>query len=217
MAALERDSLGGEDPVQKLLTAAACLFASSALAATEGRIVLDNARVRVIGVTSASAIAAHPAAVIVMLEDSATRKAGEAFWSGDPAAPPSTALSDGDSFLIVEPKEPPPTAAPPPPDAGATPAKPVFTGMSFTPLFENDRVTVIRGRMGVGAKEGVHTHASDIVVIHLSGGTILDTAYGNTKVNRWKHGDVEFEARGSSHSARNLGPAVDAVLVTLKP
>ena len=39
----------------------------------------------------------------------------------------------------------------------------------------------------------------------------------STKVNRWKHGDVEFEGRGSSHSARNLGPVVEAVLVTLKP
>jgi len=71
--------------------------------------------------------------------------------------------------------------------------------------------------MEVGAQEGLHTHASDIVVVHLSGGAIEDTADGQTKVNHWKSGDVEFEARGSSHSARNLGPAVDAVLVTLKP
>ena len=70
--------------------------------------------------------------------------------------------------------------------------------MSFVPLFDNDR-------------------ASDIVLIHLTGGTIEDVADGKTKVNRWKHGDVEFEGRGSSHSARNLGPAVEAVLVTLKP
>jgi hypothetical protein len=36
-------------------------------------------------------------------------------------------------------------------------------------------------------------------------------------VNRWKHGDGEFEAIGSSHSARNVGGAVDVVLVALKP
>jgi quercetin dioxygenase-like cupin family protein len=201
--------------VQKLLTAAACLFASTGLAGTNDRIVLDNARVRVLSVTSAGAVVGHPAAVVVVLEDTATRKAGEAYWSGDPGA--NAGASDAGSFLVVEPKEAPPTATPKPPEAGASPGKPAFTGTSFKPLFENDRVTVIRGRMDVGAKEGFHTHASDIVVIHLSGGTILDTAYGNTKVNRWRHGDVEFEARGSSHSARNLGPAVDAVLVTLKP
>jgi quercetin dioxygenase-like cupin family protein len=89
--------------------------------------------------------------------------------------------------------------------------------MSFKPLFDNERVTVVHGRMEVGAHEDFHTHASDIVVVHLSGGAIEDTADGQTKVNRWKHGDVEFEARGSGHSARNVGPAVDAVLVTLKP
>ena len=89
--------------------------------------------------------------------------------------------------------------------------------MSFNPIFDNDRVRVLRARMDVGAREGFHTHASDVVVVHLSGGDIEDTAEGQTKVNHWKHGDVEFEARGSSHSARNLGAAVDVVLVALKP
>jgi hypothetical protein len=50
----------------------------------------------------------------------------------------------------------------------------------------------------------------------LSGGAIEDTADGKTKVNRWKPGDAEFESRGSSHSARNVGQAVDVVLVALK-
>jgi quercetin dioxygenase-like cupin family protein len=76
---------------------------------------------------------------------------------------------------------------------------------------------VIRARMDVDAREGFHTHATDVLVIHLSGGAIEDTANGTTKVNRWKPGDIEFEARGSSHSARNLGDAIDVVLVTFKP
>jgi hypothetical protein len=42
-------------------------------------------------------------------------------------------------------------------------------------------VNVIRGRMDVGAQEGFHTHASDIVLVHLSGGTIEDTADGKTR------------------------------------
>ena len=71
--------------------------------------------------------------------------------------------------------------------------------------------------MEVGAREGFHTHGSDTLVVHLSGGEIEDTADGQTKVNRWVPGDVEFEARGSSHSARNIGKAVDVVLVALKP
>ena len=91
--------------------------------------------------------------------------------------------------------EPPKTSVPPPsPPAGSPP--PGFVGMSFQPVMENDRVRILRARMEVGAREAVHTHASDIIVVHLSGGSIEDTADGQTKVNRWKPGDVEFEAKG---------------------
>ena len=213
MTALERNGRALEDPVRKLLAGAACLAASTSLAGPPSAIVLENARVRVWKVTTSPAVFGHPAAVFVVLEDGAARKAGDVYWSG---VPHSAGPDDVGPFVIVEPKEPLPAAAPKP-DPSTTPGKPVFTGMSFTPLFENERVSVIRGRMEVGAQEGFHTHGSDIVVVHLSGGAIEDTADGKTKVNHWKHGDVEFEARGSSHSARNLGPAVDAVLVTLKP
>ena len=200
--------------MRKLLAGAACLAASTSLAGPPSAIVLENARVRVWKVNTAPAVFGPLAAVFVVLDDDATRKAGDAYWS---EVPPSAGPRDVGSFVIVEPKERSPTPAPDPSAAGTTPDKPVFTGMSFQPLFENERVRVIRARMDVGAQEGFHTHASDIVVIHLSGGTIEDTADGKTKVNHWKHGDVEFEGRGSSHSARNLGPAVDVVLVTLKP
>src|SRR5438128_3734231 len=93
---------------------------------------------------------------------------------------------------------------------------PQFTGITFTPVLENDKVRVTRARMDVDAREALHTHGADIVVVHLSGGEIEDTANGRTTVNRWKAGDVEFEARGSSHSARNVGKPVDVVLVALK-
>ena len=106
------------------------------------------------------------------------------------------------------------TAQPP---AGSKPGEGTFTGMSFKQILENDRLTAIRARMEVGARESVHTHGSDTLVVHLSGGEIEDTANGKTVVNRWKPGDVEFEGRGTSHSARNLGGPVDVVLVSLKP
>ena len=89
--------------------------------------------------------------------------------------------------------------------------------MSFKTLFENETVTAIRARMDVSAREGLHTHASDTIVVHLSGGAIEDTANGDTRVNRWKPGDVELESRGSSHAARNVGEAIDVVLVAFKP
>ena len=192
--------------------AGAFLIASTGLAAPAS-VVLDNARVRVLWAGSAEAVAGHPAAVVVVLEDAATRKAGDAFWSGD-----AVARRDLGPVIIVEPKASAPSSAPtPPPPAAASPGQSPFVGMSFERLFDNDRVAVIRGRMEVGAKEGFHVHASDIVVVHISGGSIEDTADGKTQVHRWNRGDVEFEPRGSSHSARNVGAAVDAVLITLKP
>jgi quercetin dioxygenase-like cupin family protein len=182
-------------------------------------VVLDNARVRVLKASTIQAILDHPGAVVVPLTDGVTWKAGDAYWSQDPTAPHDEGGGDVGPLVIVAPKESALARAGPPPTApiGSKPGHPPFVGMSFKPLFDNDRVIVIRGRMEVGAVEGFHTHASDIVVVHLSGGTIEDTANGKTKINRWKPGDVEFEAKGSSHSARNVGDALDAVLITLKP
>jgi quercetin dioxygenase-like cupin family protein len=181
-------------------------------------VVLDNGRVRILKASSPLAVLDHPEAVVVPLTDSSSRKAGEAYWSRDPGASRDGSSRDLGPLVIVELKE----ARTPSPvqssaEGGTKPGPPPFTGMSFIPLFENDRVRVIRGRMEVGAQEGFHTHASDIVVVHLSGGAIEDTADGKTKINRWNRGDVEFEARGSSHSARNVGQSLDAVLITLKP
>ncbi|HEX3643952.1 MAG TPA: hypothetical protein VHT95_00005, partial [Vicinamibacterales bacterium] len=136
-----------------------------------------------------------------------------AVWVED-AATPSRGPTRG-SIVVVQPLGP--DRATTQPSAGSKPGEAPFTGMSFRPIFENDRVSVIRARMEVGAREGFHTHGSDTIVVHLSGGEIEDTADGKTVVNRWKHGDVEFEALGSSHSARNVGGAVDVVLVALKP
>ena len=176
--------------------------------------VLDNPRVRVYRTTAdARATVEHGPAVLVSLEDTAAGKAGSAIWVDDAAATSLTADVRG-LIAIVQPRRSPP--APQRAD-GSKPGDSPFTGMSFTPMFENDRVAVIRARMEVGAREGFHTHASDTIVVHLSGGEIEDTANGKTVVNRWKKGDIEFEERGSSHSARNVGGAVDVVLVTLKP
>lgn len=193
------------------------LFAVSAIAAgqpdriaTPAPAVLDLPQVRVFkaGGTLPPGIDRAPAVVIKV--DGAN--AGSAVWTDDPNSAARAAMPG--RVVIVEPKRF--TATPLPPDA-QQPGEGVFTGMSFKTIFENDRVTAIRARMERGAREAFHTHASDTVVVHLSGGSIEDTAEGVTKINRWKTGDVEFEGRGSSHSARNVGDAIDVVLVTLKP
>lgn len=213
----------------------------------ESPIVLDNARVRVFRGTGKTLahISQTTGAVVVPIVDGHVRKAGDAYWTPDPErgtragagtpAPAARGGIGGDEaalVVVVEPKHPrgaaPETSNLGPRssqggdgrDGGAPGSKPgeaPFVGMSFRTLFENSLVSVIRARMEVDAREGVHTHGADTIVVHLSGGAIEDTAGGKTIVNRWKPGDVEFEARGSSHSARNVGQAVDVVLVTLAP
>ncbi len=215
--------------MRRLLIRAAYVTASTVFAAgaaasgqssadgSRAAVVLDNERVRVFKTTGASLEGVeHRPGVVVPLEDGPTRRAGAAYWAIDSGVHEAPRGAESGSLIIVQPKDAR-TAAAPAPTVGSKPGGAAFTGMSFDTLFENAMVTVIRARMDVDAREGFHTHGSDTLVVHLSGGTIEDTANGATAVNRWKRGDIEFEGRGSGHSARNIGPAVDVVLVALKP
>jgi quercetin dioxygenase-like cupin family protein len=176
-------------------------------------VVLDNPYVRAYRTTAnASAGLDHRGGVVVRI--AGDDETGRAVWLDDVAVAPAGAGSA--EVVIVQPRGRRATGAVVP-RAGSRPGGAAFTGMSFKPLFENARVSVIRARMDVGAREGEHTHGSDTIVVHLSGGEIEDTANGKTVVNRWKPGDVEFEGRGSSHSARNVGKPVEVVLVALEP
>ena len=184
-------------------------------------VVLDNPRVKVFRTDGGSLSGVdHGPGVVISLTAGSDRAAGSAVWMDDVAA---ARAAPRDRLVIVQPRSGAPSIpvpAPPPSRGSAAaprPGEPPFTGMSFNTVFENDQVRVIRGRMEVGAREAFHTHGADTIVVHLSGGEIEDTANGKTVVNRWKPGDVEFEAVGSSHAARNLGRAVDAVLVILQP
>ena len=189
------------------------LLIITVLAATSP--VLENPRVRAYRSADGSLDGvAHGPGVVISLADAPGIKAGTAVWVEDAAVRAGATASHG-PIVIVQPLRG--TGAKTPPPAGSKPGDAPFTGMSFNPIFENDRVSVIRARMEVGAREGFHRHGSDTIVVHLSGGEIEDTADGKTVVNRWKPGDVEFESLGSSHSARNVGGAVDVVLVALKP
>jgi quercetin dioxygenase-like cupin family protein len=188
-------------------------LATQARGASVQRLV-DSPRVRVYRTTAdfASGVP-HGPAVVVWLEDGAAMTAGTAVWVDDAADVAWRSKAQG-PIVIVQPG-PPADASPLP--AGSKPGDGQFTGMSFNPVLENDRVSALRARMEIGAREGFHTHGSDTIVVHVSGGEIEDTADGKTVVHRWRRGDAEFEARGSSHSARNLGGAVDVVLVVIKP
>src|SRR6266850_5970924 len=182
------------------------------IAIAPATVVLDNPRVRVFRTSDGSLSGVdHGPGVVISLAS------GTAVWMANVASQSQTTV--GGSLIVVQPRRAQPSLAPMPPASspGSAPGESAFKGMSFNQLFENDQVRVIRARMDVGASEAFHTHGADTLVVHLSGGEIEDTADGKTAVNRWKRGDVEFEGRGSSHSARNVGRAVDVVLVALKP
>ena len=177
----------------------------------QSSVVLDNATVQIVRMRALVAGEGRRSVVVIALENSQDRRAGDAFWLAD-----ADGTERGD-FIVVSPQARGEDAVAEPAPAGSAPGDATFVGMSFEPLFEDDRVSVLRARMEVAAREGFHTHGSDTIVVHLSGGTIEDTAEGVTTVNHWQHGDAEFEARGSSHSARNIEGVVDVVLVVLTP
>lgn len=201
--------------MRSALLAGTWIFVCAAAFAAGPTLALRNDRVRAWQTTAdATAGIDHGPGAIISLDDGDAGPAGTAVWVEDVAAPRAAGRIRG-AVVIVQPIKS--AAQTPAPAAGSKPGEGTFTGMFFKTIAENDRVTLIRARMDVGAREGFHTHASDTVVVHLSGGSIEDTADGRTKVNRWKRGDVEFESKGSSHSARNAGGAIDVVLVALKP
>ena len=217
--------------MRRILAGAAILAASAVLLASangpqadtgdRAAIILDNPHVRVFRTTgSALAGVEHKPGVVVPIDKPEMTR-----WTSDAAVPPSPLeldrwqIAPGGApvgpLVIVEPR--PATTKAPPLKQAAKPGDAPATGMSFKTMFENATVAVLRARMDVGAKEGFHTHASDTIVVYLTDGEIENTVEGTTRTDRWKKGDAEFEARGSSHSARNAGQAIDVVLVTLKP
>jgi len=86
-------------------------------------------------------------AAVAAKEDSPGAKAGVAVWVEDAAARSGTS-NDSGALVIVQPRrQAVPKTRPP---AGSKPGDAPFTGMSFKPIFENDRVSVIRARMEAG-------------------------------------------------------------------
>jgi quercetin dioxygenase-like cupin family protein len=198
-----------------VLAAMFSAFVQTPAPTRQAAIALQNARVRIYR-TVAGEVGGigHGPGVVVWLRDGPSGKAGRAIWLDDVAALPPRGVDHTPTVIVQLLTSASPDASTP--QTGSKPGDAPFTGMSFNSLFENAHVSVLRARMDVDAREGFHTHASDTIVVHLSGGQIEDTAEGRTIVNRWKPGDVEFEARGSSHSARNLSHPIDVVLVALK-
>src|SRR4051812_44869151 len=147
-----------------IAVAVVAALAGSLSAQTPGRAVqtLDNARVRAFRTTAGVLEGVpHGPGVVIWLADGPKGTAGHAAWVDDASVPPPDGAGSGE-IVIIQLRPPSPT----PPSAGSKPGDAPFTGMSFVPQFENDRVSVLRARMEVGAREGFHTHGSDTIVVH---------------------------------------------------
>jgi quercetin dioxygenase-like cupin family protein len=104
------------------------------------------------------------------------------------------------------------------PLSGVTQAPPLPPGVSRQPLVENERVTVARLTMQPGAREEVHTHPFDAVVVQLTAGTVEMTVAGERTAGPLDAGRVWFIAKGVPHAAANIwSESFDVVTVALKP
>src|SRR5262245_55520564 len=103
-------------------------------------VVLDSPRVRVFRTADGSFAGVDNGPSVVISLDSAT-----AVWMDNVVSQGQTTVAG--SLIIVQPRSAPaaPAAAAPAPP-GSAPGESPFKGMSFTPVFENDRVRVKIGR-----------------------------------------------------------------------
>jgi quercetin dioxygenase-like cupin family protein len=103
--------------------------------------------------------------------------------------------------------------APAAPPAGAQSP----TGISSSPLFANDRVSAIKLSFAPGARESVHTHPFDIMVIQLTPGEVDLSLEGKESSGHIDAGRVTYIPAQALHWAGNAGKApFDMVVVALR-
>jgi quercetin dioxygenase-like cupin family protein len=90
-------------------------------------------------------------------------------------------------------------------------------GISRTQLVDNDTVMVARLTLEPGAREPVHTHPFDAVVVQLTAGEVDLTIGGEQTRGRMEPGRVWYIPRDTPHSGANVGKApFELVTVAVK-
>ena len=77
-------------------------------------------------------------------------------------------------------------------------------GVTRTPIFDNEKVTVNRVTFAPGAREVTHTHPTDVVIIQQAQGSLEVTVAGATQRGQ-EPGKVFFVPKQTEHSAGNPG------------
>lgn len=92
------------------------------------------------------------------------------------------------------------------PVAGApNPSWPIPAGIKRTPRIENDETRVVEVAVEPGAREPVHTHPFDLVVVQLTAGTVEVRLAADAKTVALGAGEVVFLPRDVPHAIGNAG------------
>jgi quercetin dioxygenase-like cupin family protein len=190
------------------------------------RLVLENASVRVLGVTvkpgGKTTMHEHPDTVIVTLSDARVRftgadgksvdaplKADQAGWAPAERHSGENLEKTPVEVVLVELKgSKPPTATIPTnrPD------------MKIDPFFDNPRVMAYKATTGPNFHEPAgSTHDFDQVVISLGESDGMTVNVEGKAKTSWKRGDALFIGRGMKHESRNnSGKPLDVIIVAIK-
>lgn len=92
------------------------------------------------------------------------------------------------------------------------PATPVPAGISRTALIENDESRVVRVRFDPGAREELHSHAFDLLVVQLTPGRVETRLGEETTAKDLERADVIFLPKDVPHAVGNSGRAPYEIL-----
>jgi quercetin dioxygenase-like cupin family protein len=196
------------------------------VAAANYKVILENASVRVLGVSYAagakSAMHQHPDSIAVSLAPATVRftmpdgKSEDSEMANEsarymPAGTHSPANIGKSAFqvILVEFK----TAAP---GKAALPA--ARPGIEMKVLAEGPRAMAYRATTAATFSEPAGTtHEFDQVVIALGSGQVALSIDGKPARTNWSRGDAEFIGRGVKHESKNTGgKPLDMILVAIK-
>ena len=105
-------------------------------------------------------------------------------------------------FALLVPAATAPQAAQAPLPLGA--GRPEVPGITRTTIRDDAKSTVTRVHFAAGAFEPPHTHATDVILVPVTAGT-LELVIGARTVADVKPGDVQFVPRDVTHHLKNTG------------
>jgi quercetin dioxygenase-like cupin family protein len=95
---------------------------------------------------------------------------------------------------------------------GEAPALPTPTGITRSPVLDNQDARVTRVEFAPGAREPVHSHPFDLIVVPLTGGRLEVRVGDRVETRDVAPGEPLFLPRDVSHAVSNAAGAAIAVL-----